>query len=112
MESYVTCFVPGYFLENSSIIFLVVGLIMVEDKMRMLPFLAEMSASLAPIMESMLPQLVGFPLVTGLFNRASSYKESTDACVRALVPPLVTADNSFPSILMGRPSRVLTTTGQ
>src|ERR1041385_6364640 len=112
MESYVTCLAPGYFFENSSIIFFVVGLIMVEDKMRMLPPFAEISASLAPISESTSPQLVGAPLDRGFFKRAPSYNESTDACVRALVPPRVTDDNSLPSILMGRPSRVLTTTGQ
>src|SRR5258705_12337150 len=112
MESYVTCRVPGYFLENSSIIFFVVGLIMVEDKMRMLPPFAEISASLAPISESILPQLVGTAFAVGFFKRAPSYNESTDACVRALVPPRVTADNSLPSILIGRPSRVFTTTGQ
>ena len=55
--------------------------------------------------------LTSFPLAIGKRKRAVSYNPKTEACTRADVPPLVIDESSFPSILIGLPSRTLATTG-
>ncbi len=58
---------------------------------------------------SMVAQSVSAPPLTGWRKRAESYKESTLACARPLVPRLK-RPSSPGSTLMGRPSRVFTNT--
>src|SRR4029079_3593838 len=53
-----------------------------------------------------------FPSHIGPRRRPSSYSDSTLAWPAAHVPPPVSGDASLPSILMGRPSRCLTTRPQ
>src|SRR5687768_6611216 len=45
-------------------------------------------------------------------RRCVSYRLNTEAWARADVPPWVTRDRGFPSILIGRPSRTFTRTLQ
>src|SRR4051812_39240423 len=49
----------------------------------------------------------GRPWRSGPLSRRSSYSESTEACPTAQVAPPETGEDGFPSILIGRPSRVL-----
>src|SRR5262245_33596395 len=62
------------------------------------------SATLA----SMSSHDAGFPFHSGPLSRSSSYIDRTVAWPTAHVPPPKSADSLLPSILIGRPSRVLT----
>ena len=64
----------------------------------------------SPIDLSIASNVTSLPSMVGKRKRLVSYKSNTDACTLAEVPPLVTALNSFPSILMGLPSRTLAIT--
>ena len=54
-------------------------------------------------------QETSLPASCGTFNLLLSYNDNTEACTLAFTLPLW-ADKSFRSILIGRPSRVLTST--
>ena len=86
--------------------------IIVDDKILIAPPLAAIAASLPPISLSVSDQEGPFHespfLEAGPLKRDESYSERIEDWVRAFVPPKVTLDNSFPSILIGRPSRVFT----
>ena len=52
-----------------------------------------------------------YPCASGIYSCTYHTGQSTDAWALADVPPPVAAYNSFPSILIGRPSLTLATTG-
>src|SRR4051812_699242 len=64
-------------------------------------------SALATAASTALPD-AGRPRSIGPRSRASSYGERTVACPTAHVPPPVSGEDGFPSILIGRPSRVFT----
>src|ERR1700741_4704538 len=100
----------AYLVENSAIAALTEGLITVDERMRTLAPLAVISASFSLISLSTLSQVAACFLASGVLKRAESYKPSTEACIRAFKPPLVTEDEVLPSNLIGRPSLVFTRT--
>src|SRR5688572_2241487 len=102
------CFVSGNFVAKSANTFFVDGLMTVDDRMRIFPLAEATSDRREEISLSTLVQEAMAPPANGVFRRELSYKESTDACTRALTAPLVTDDMGLPSILIGRPSRVFT----
>ena len=59
---------------------------------------------------SMSSKLASLPAIKGKRKRAVSYKSNTAACTLAEVPPLVKGDKSFPSNLIGLPSRTFANT--
>ena len=69
-------------------------------------------AKLAVMLLSIASKVASLPSAKGPRKRAVSYKFNTDACTLAELAPLLIDDLSFPSILIGRPSLVLTTTAQ
>ena len=106
------CFTLAYFAANSPTIFLVDGLVIEDVNTLILPPAFTIPSNFAPIALSTASQVVAVPLAVGPVKRAESYKDKTDACTRALVPPFVILEYLFPSILIGRPSRVFTNTEQ
>ena len=75
--------------------------------MRILPPAAAISASLV-VMALLNVGPGGFTPKQEQTGRPLSYSEKTLVCTRALTPPRVTELSILPSILIGRPSRVLT----
>ena len=110
MASKITCFTFAYLLEKSAMTDFVEGDKIVFVKILMLPPLVAISAKLAFTSLSAASQLASTPLTTGFFNLAVSYKSKTAACACASVPPLEIGSFGLPSILIGRPSLVLTKT--
>ena len=95
---------PGYLERNCAIIFLEEGdVIELETKTTLPPNSAAIALSMAS-------KLASLPAIKGKRKRAVSYKSNTAACTLAEVPPLVMADKSFPSNLIGRPSRTFAST--
>src|SRR4051794_1445509 len=68
---------------------------------------AAMASSRGAIQASPSAHDAGRPWRSGPLSRPSSYSESTEACPTAQVAPPETGEDGFPSILIGRPSRVL-----
>src|SRR3954467_10712379 len=68
---------------------------------------AAMASSRGAIQASTSAHDAGRPWRSGPLSRPSSYSESTEACPTAQVAPPETGEDGFPSILIGRPSRVL-----
>ncbi len=95
---------PAYFAKNCAITCLVEGEVIELVTITAAPFnSAAMALSIAS-------KLASFPEVLGKRKRAVSYKSKTEACTLAEVPPAVIGLNSFPSNLIGRPSRTLAST--
>ena len=97
---------PGYFAKNCCTTAKDEGELIVLLNTTTLPTPTIASATAL----SMASKVASFPSIVGKRNLAPSYKSKTEACTLALVPPLVTGDNSFPSILIGLPSRTFATT--
>ena len=100
------CCVLGYLAINSPKAFWVVGLKTVLLMILIWP------EALRPerISLSIVSHSTGFLAFMGPVSLSLSYKESTEASACELVQPLAMGDVLLPSILMGRPSRVFTTT--
>src|SRR5215471_259160 len=84
------------------------GLVMVGERRTTLRFSWRAVFSEAVMYRSISSQVAGWPCQTGPRRRASSYRESTVAWPVAQVPPPNSLDSALPSILIGRPSRCLT----
>src|SRR5262249_10768602 len=110
--SYITWRKPGTCVCHSRTRARVDGLSSVPESSTIRWPAATVARSRGSICASTSGQVTVSPCHSGPLRRSASYSDRTVAWPDAQVPPLVSGEDSLPSILIGRPSRVFTSSPQ